>query len=415
MNTNLKFWRSARVFCGGGIRALALCAVAGALSAPRAAVAADPAAEPEKTTVAAVGGERESRAAGAVARAADWLVARQRPDGSFSNSRFPGLTAIALWALEGANDAKYADSIRHASDFILSCVQPDGGIYRPVPGRVGGGLSTYNTALCLTALSFCGRDDIDRVVLDARTFLADSQLKGDDEFAGGFGYDKSAPKRYADLNNTAFVIEAMRRTQGFEDRRPAGERKADLDWAAALAFAESLHNGSDAGDSAGGFAYSPADAKAGTEKTESGKSVLRSYGSITYSGLLSLVYCNLDRTDPRVRSAVDWTARHWTLDENPGVGDQGLYFFYDIVSRALSAAGLDLIPRVAASGDASSGGPEAGDGPIDWRAEMIDKVVSLQREDGSFVNTNGRFWENDPVLCTSYSAISLAFAAGLMR
>ena len=198
----------------------------------------------------------------------------------------------------------------------------------------------------------------------------------------------------------------MRRTQRFEDLRPAGEKKADLDWEAALAFAESLHNGEDAGESAGGFAYSPADAKAGTEKTESGKVVLRSYGSITYSGLLSLVYCRLDRADPRVRSTVDWASRHWTVEENPGVGDQGLYFFYDIIARSLSVSGAELIPREGAA---------TGAGAVDWRAELVAKVVSLQREDGSYANRNGRFWENDPVLATGYSAISLAFAAGLLR
>ncbi|MBR1609139.1 MAG: hypothetical protein IJ678_05935, partial [Kiritimatiellae bacterium] len=339
-----------------------------------------------------------------IAAAARWLAARQAPDGSFSNSRFPGLTAIAMWALVGAGDPDLRPAIDKACDFILSCAQDDGGIYRRVPGRAGGGLSTYNTALCLTALSFAGRADADRVILDARAFLAASQLEGDDEFAGGFGYDKSAPKRYADLNNTAFVVEAMRRTQSWEDRRPAGEKKADLDWDAVLAFAESLHNGEGAGDSAGGFAYSPADAKAGVETDSEGKVILRSYGSITYSGLLALVYCKLDRADPRVRSTVDWTARHWTLEENPGVGDQGLYFFYDIVSRALSVAGMDEIPRAGDDG-----------GAVQWRSEIVAKVLSLQREDGSFANRNGRFWENDPVLCTAYSAISLAFASGAMR
>lgn len=363
--------------------------------------AAAPGAAPPPTASAS------ASASAAVARAAAWIAAAQNDNGSFSNQRFPGLTAIALWALVGSGDPQYGDAIRKAGDFILSCVQDDGGIYVRVPGRAGGGLSTYNTALCLTALSFSGRADIERVVLDARTFLANSQLEGDDEFAGGFGYDYSSPKRYADLNNTAFVIEAMRRTQDFEDRRPAGEAKADIDWAAALAFAERLHNGVGTGDSEGGFAYSPADAKAGTEEGDGGKIVLRSYGSITYSGLLSLVYCRLDRTDPRVRSTLDWVSRHWSLDENPGVGDQGLYFFYDILSRALSVAGVEAIPRTDASGGTASA--------VQWRRELAEKLVSLQKPDGSFVNRNGRFWENDPLLCTAYAAISLSFATGSLR
>ncbi len=380
------------------------------LPARAAEEAAAPAARPEadaaKAALADAAPTADAKAS--LARAAAWIAAQQKDDGSFSNPKHPGLSAVALWALVGADDPAYAPAIAKASDWLLSRAQPDGGIYQPVPGRAGGGLSTYNTALALSALSFTRRTDETFVaaILKARSFLAESQLEGDDQFAGGFGYDKSAPHRYADLNNTAFVLEAMRRTQNYEDMRPAGEKKADLDWEAALAFAETLHNGPGAGDSAGGFAYSPADAKAGTEKGSDGKVILRSYGSITYSGLLSLVYCRLDRADTRVQSTLDWASRHWTVDENPGVGDQGLYFFYDIISRALSVAGLDSIPR---SGEA------AGGAPVDWRAELVAKLVSLQRDDGSFVNANGRFWENDPVLATSYSAVSLAFAIGNLR
>jgi len=390
--------------------ALAAALSVAVLPARAAEEAAAPAARPEadaaKAALADAAPTADAKAS--LARAAAWIAAQQKDDGSFSNPKHPGLSAVALWALVGADDPAYAPAIAKASDWLLSRAQPDGGIYQPVPGRAGGGLSTYNTALALSALSFTRRTDETFVaaILKARSFLAESQLEGDDQFAGGFGYDKSAPHRYADLNNTAFVLEAMRRTQNYEDMRPAGEKKADLDWEAALAFAETLHNGPGAGDSAGGFAYSPADAKAGTEKGSDGKVILRSYGSITYSGLLSLVYCRLDRADARVQSTLDWASRHWTVDENPGVGDQGLYFFYDIISRALSVAGLDSIPR---SGEA------AGGAPVDWRAELVAKLVSLQRDDGSFVNANGRFWENDPVLATSYSAVSLAFAIGNLR
>jgi len=390
--------------------ALAAALAAAALPARAAEAAAAPAAETEAAAAKAALAEAAptADAKASLAKAAAWLAAQQKKDGSFSDPKFPGLSAIALWALIGADDPAYAPAIARASDYLLSCAQPDGGIYRPVPGRAGGGLSTYNTALALSALSFTRRSDeaFVAVVLKARAFLASSQLEGDDQFAGGFGYDKAAPHRYADLNNTAFVIDAMRRTQGYEDMRPAGEKKADIDWEAALAYAESLHNGPGAGDSAGGFAYSHADAKAGTEKDADGRVILRSYGSITYSGLEALVYCRLDRADPRVQSTLDWASRHWTVDENPGVGDQGLYFFYDILSRALTAAGIDSIPRSGAA---------AGQPPIDWRAELVAKVVSLQRPDGSWVNANGRFWENDPVLATSYSAVSLAFAAGNLR
>lgn len=377
----------------------AAAAVAAAASAAGQAPAPAAEAAPEAAP--------EVRAQAAVARAKAWLLARQRDDGSFSNPKHPGLTGLALWALVGARDPADADAIERAGDWVLSKAQPDGGIYQPVPDRAGGGLSTYNTAVCLTALAETGRPDATRAILDARTFLAGAQLTGDDGYAGGFGYaSDTGDKRYADLNNTMFVMDAMRRSQRYEDSRPAGEKKADLDWAAALAFAESLHNGPGTGDQEGGFAYSPADAKAGTDDAAAaatnGVVVMRSYGSMTYAGLLALVYCELDRGDPRVKSTLDWAGRHWSLEENPGIGEQGLYFFYDVISRALVAAKVESIPREGAAA-------------VDWRAELVGKLVSLQRDDGSFANANSRFWENDPVLVTAYSMITLEFAAGLLK
>lgn len=398
--------------------AAVLCSVS-AFAAEEAAVAAS-AEETAKAAQAieAVAAGEVATAKAVVGKAVAYLASRQNPDGSFADAKTPGLTGLVLWALCGSGDAKYDTAIRKASDFLLGCVQPDGGIYVPKDGRRGGDLSTYNTAVCLTALSFTRRTDLTRVMLDARSFLAGNQLDGDDSFAGGFGYDKPNPEhRYADLSNTHYVMQAMRLTQNVEDLRPEGEKKADLDWGAALDFVSGLQNGADAGDNAGGFAYSPADAKAGTEKAAPAegekkdgaeKVVLRSYGSITYAGLEALVYCNIDRTDPRVRSALDWASKHWTVDENPGQGDTGLFYFYDVMGRSLSVAGIDAIPRAAESA-------QAGKGDIDWRAELVAKIASLQKPDGSFVNRNGRFWENNPMLATAFSAISLEFATGMLK
>ncbi len=107
--------------------------------------------------------------------------------------------------------------------------------------------------------------------------------------------------------------------------------------------------------------------------------------------------------DPRVRSVVAYGSRFWTLEENPGQGQQGLYFYYNIISRALSAAGLDALPKHAAPGE------------IHWREDLVRKLIALQRPDGSWVNENNRWWENDPVLATSYSLLALEFASGLTR
>ena len=81
--------------------------------------------------------------------------------------------------------------------------------------------------------------------------------------------------------------------------------------------------------------------------------------------------------------------KYWTVDENPGMGRQGLYYFYDIMARALSAANVDRV------------------GDHDWKKELSAKILSLQKPDGSWSNDNNRFWEADPVLCTSFAMIVL--------
>jgi len=73
------------------------------------------------------------------------------------------------------------------------------------------------------------------------------------------------------------------------------------------------------------------------------------------------------------------------------------------MARALSAAGLDAVPREQR--------PDA----ICWREELAAHVIALQRPDGSWQNDNNRWWENDPVLATSSTLVALEMAAGLTR
>ena len=47
---------------------------------------------------------------------------------------------------------------------------------------------------------------------------------------------------------------------------------------------------------------------------------LRSYGSMTYAGFKSMIYAGVEPDDPRVKAAYEWIQKHYTLDENPGMG-----------------------------------------------------------------------------------------------
>ena len=331
-----------------------------------------------------------------------WLKTQQKPSGAWSDEGMPALTALPLWAMASSGEKTYVPETGKAVAFLLSKQQPDGGIYVPVPNRKGGGLGNYNTSIAVMALQSCGGQTAVPAILKARAYIAASQHVGDDSHAGGFGYDKDTQRAYADLNNTHYSMDAMRRTQIVEDLRPAGEKKADINWDAALKYVEQMQNKE--GETVGGFAYNTEDPKGGAVTNSSGRVMLRAYGSMTYAVLMAMIHAHLEKNDPRVRSAVDFGSRFWTLEENPGQGQQGLYFYFNVMARALSAAGIDTLPKQGGAAE-----------EVRWREELARKVIGLQKAEGSWANANNRWWENDPVLATSYALLALEFASGLTR
>jgi squalene-hopene/tetraprenyl-beta-curcumene cyclase len=347
----------------------------------------------------------------AVERGMRWLEAHQQADGHWSNEYFPALTALPLWALS-AGRSTATNAMDRAVIYILTCAHDNGAIYRnPEQERKGGGLPTYNTAISMIALHTLNNPALTPVVLRAREYLSRSQHLGGDIYYGGMGYDASTKRPYADLSNSYIAYEAMHMTESAEDTRPADEEKADLDWEAAREFLARVQNDPDVNDAPwvadgpdnkGGFVYRPDQSKAGSFTDEEGVERFRSYGSMTYAGLLSLIYADVNQDDPRVQSAFDWSRHHWTLEENPGMGNQGLYYFYNVLSKALNVFGRDEFT--------TQDGRE-----VNWREALIRKLVGLQKIDpdtghGYWVNRENRWWEADPVLVTAYSLLALEAA-----
>ncbi len=366
----------------------------------------------------------QHEAQAALDRAYAWLRAQQHEDGHWSNPNFPALSGLAVWALVRGGDEN-AEAIERGVEYILRCAHDNGAIFvEATAQRRGGGLSNYNTAICMVALNEVGRSDLVPYVLRAREFIASSQfLSPDSQFHGGMGYDAATDREYTDLSNSYIAFEAMRLTEQAEDFRTEGER-ADLDWAAALEFVQRVHNHpafneetwvSDAESDVGGFVYHPEQTRAGTYTDADGIVRFRSMPGMTYAGMLSYIYAGVDRDDPRVQATVDWAVRHWNLQANNPVsgGDahhdtsderEGLFYFYNVLSKGMAAYGQDEFH------------PEAR-APFNWRKELIEKLVSLQRIDpatghGYWVNEVGRYWESDPVLVTAYAVLALQIALG---
>ena len=127
---------------------------------------------------------------------------------------------------------------------------------------------------------------------------------------------------------------------------------------------------------------------------ENGSKSLRSYGSMSYAGLLSFIYAEMDAADPRVLAVQDWLNQNYQIDENPGMGKQGLFYYYHTMSKALTLAGVDQIQ--ARGGEAK-----------DWKTELTVALLDSQNNDGFWVNESGRWWEKDPILVSCYAMLAL--------
>src|SRR5204863_4587010 len=126
-----------------------------------------------------------------------------------------------------------------------------------------------------------------------------------------------------DMANTAAALEALYYTKHLiQDQKPSEGQ--DLNWRAAIEFLQNCQNlpaynkqpwASDDPKNKGGFVYYPGHSMAGSETNAAGRVALRSYGSITYAGLLSYIYCDLKTDDPRVAAVLNWLQKNYTLDE----------------------------------------------------------------------------------------------------
>ncbi len=115
----------------------------------------------------------------------------------------------------------------------------------------------------------------------------------------------------------------------------------------------------------------------GDEDKIEGGAVLRSYGSMTYAGVKSMIYAGLTKDDPRVKAATRWIKENWTLEDNPGTGGaMGLYYYLHTFAKTMKLYGEDTIT--------DSKGVKH-----DWRAELVAQLAKQQHDDGSWMNQSG--------------------------
>lgn len=331
-----------------------------------------------------------------------WLEKNQEQDGSWSH--YPAITALAATAFlkspPGYTESNNS-SVAQAIKFIVSCQKEDGGIYID-------DLAGYNTAICLMALVATQNLRYSDAIRRARDFLLSLQfdesegVQQTDIRYGGIGYRE---KERPDLSNLQWAIEALKESENCRTvseasaqvqehsgtgKSAAAARTKQLFWDHAIVFLQRCQNlkgyndQSWAGDD-GGFIYSPSDSKAGG---------YTSYGSMTYAGMKSFIYAGVEKNDRRVQAAYGWIRKTYTVQKNPEMGDQGLFYYYQTMAKAMDAYGDDIL--IDANGVQHN-----------WRKELLERLLSIQDGEGFWMNKNNRWWESKSELTTAYTVLAI--------
>ncbi|RLS40577.1 MAG: hypothetical protein DWH81_07005 [Planctomycetota bacterium] len=339
-----------------------------------------------------VGPSAESLAS-ARAKATEFLIASQQSDGSWTSEKQPGITGLVTFALLEGGVKPDHPAVTKALKHLTAYVQPDGGIYHPETGH-----KNYETSITLLAFRAANTNgQYDALLKKAVEFLRGIQwdeAEGADPSQpayGGQGYGRS---KRPDLSNTAFFLEALK-SSGVAPEDEAMQRA--LVFISRCQNLESENNTTEFASKVndGGFYYTPA----GGGNSQAGNTAeggLRSYASMTYAGLKSMIYAGLKEDDPRVKAATSWIRKNYTVTENPGLGQQGVYYYHQTFAKALSAMKVDQF--------------EAADGTKhDWRKELAEHLFQTQAANGSWLNKNDRWMEGDPNLATSYALMALKY------
>jgi hypothetical protein len=353
-------------------------------------------------------------------------------------------TALVLQGIHGSNvwddnNAMIKDSVAFIADN-----QDATGCWHLFPlsyidGELGAGMrgqrAVYTTAI--VAALFADLDKagawkgkLTQKVALARDYLKQSQVgnpngaakdyKKDNVGYGGWAYSKEEiatavnqnKKPAANMSTSAFAIDALHAC-GVAETDPlfqdaltflkrnqnAGEVQSD-GFVAKTKDGKTIKMAGPDSQDYGGAIYSEETSKVeGRVENADGTVTLFSYGTMTYNLLRAYLFAGLKKDSLPVKLAMGWIRKNWVMDKVPGYRekaqfDQGLYYYYFSMARSLKVLGEDTMEDDRGF-------------KHDWRAELVGQLGKLQKEDGSWVNSNVEFQEGAPMIATSFALDAL--------
>ena len=336
-------------------------------------------------------------------KAAKFLQGTQDAKGGWSTDKTPGVTGVALTGLLKAGQDTPQDPVaQKALKYIESLVNHE---KKHIAGKGNARIQLHNYVTSINVMALVEANQGNKyqtIIGDAVAYLKKLQWDEDegknvkDDFYGGAGYDsKSRP----DLSNTQMFVDAL---------KAAGIGPDDPTMKKALLFVSRCQNiKGETNDRPwakliddGSFIYTAA--TGGVTKVIDqplADGALPGYGSMTYAGIKSMIYCGVSKDDPRVKKAYEWIQQNYTVDKNPGMPEArsqwGLYYYYNTMAKSLDALGVDYVT-------------DAKGVKHDWRKDITEALVQRQRADGSFHNVPN-WMEADENLVTGYALMALSY------
>ena len=308
-----------------------------------------------------------------------FLRAEQLKDGSFPQlaPQHPGgITALCALALLNAGVDTNDPRMKAALDRVAEIREDQ--------------LSTYTASL--RVMTFCLADPKayrNQIAADVK-WLESKQIQ-QDQSAGGWGYGTGLQDSTADASNSQFAILAL------HEARQIGLPVSEPVWVRAKAYWDGMFD-----PSTGGFFYRP---------TIHNRPGIRSdaYGSMTCAGISSLIIIDENLKNPqdavdqngnisccheapapeKVARAIDWMAKHFSVQRNPEEDTLTKFYYLYGLERAGRISGRRFF------------------GEHDWYRLGVAHLIKTQKGTGAWQGTAG-LGENSEFVATSFALLFLS-------
>ena len=325
-----------------------------------------------------------------IRRGAKFLETNQDRTGAWSHS--PDITALCLMALaqdpyrrEKTENNDVLKARAYASEFLVDVTQSS------VAGNDKDRLASIS--LCLTALTMSG--EIIEKNLYERTvrFLT---VSGKDI------WKHEDPDVLPNLYKRHLILEAL---YIIENNPYAPEINTNLDtqslWKTAEKFTKSCQIldsklGDEGENQPGRFLSTPVNPALFHDRPSLAETSFELEACIlTFAGIKSLLYCGVPKSDSAIKLALKQLQTYCPVKKLPARGDAGFFTYLYMAASTFRYLGSEFWKQ-------SFGMHE------NTNLKIVHATLASQKSDGSWMNSNGMWRENDPFLCTAYAILTLA-------